>query len=409
MRETTEQIVRGVLEPGEQILWSGRPDVEAALKYHAKSIWRGRIIGIAVVSFIGVLVVMGQGESAPSWLATIDLSKLADSMPDNKYLWVLAAPVLMPILLPLLKFDLRSRLQRYYRSQTYAITDRRLLVLQGGNLMKIRSGTQAAYPPDAIHKLELRERGQGCGDVIFARYNISSTGDSSANILTREKGLVGFKAQSNARQLMQKIEDWNQSYFTQQAGKVADFSHRASSSAQAMPEDNSQAIENGALGLKLRSPSEWSVQVRYKKKPFGTTFIDREKWQDPEASQRWNLVKIEGPGSNAVEVEVFATQGTASYESLAHSGLAGGLAGKIIDANPDFEWSGLSGFTVCREISIPRGSRTGVESIGGDRISKRVIVLQEQNRQVVITAHWVDEQAELKRVVHAIVESIELS
>ena len=66
-------------------------------------------------------------------------------------------------------------------------------------------------------------------------------------------------------------------------------------------------------------------------------------------------------------------------------------------------------FTVCRQITIPRGSRTGVESIGGERISQRVIVLQEQDRQVVITARWVEEQAEFKSVVHSIVKSIEIS
>jgi hypothetical protein len=49
----------------------------------------------------------------------------------------------------------------------YAITDRRLLVIRGGEIRRVRS-----FQPADIETLERRERADGTGDVVFGRETI---------------------------------------------------------------------------------------------------------------------------------------------------------------------------------------------------------------------------------------------
>jgi len=377
------------------------------MSYHDRGIrWR-MVIGIGGTGIIAALILNGQGSSG---LVAIDLSALAESMPfEQKYLWVLAAPMMIPLLLPVFKLDIRSRLTRHYRSQTYAITNRRLLIFEGEKLLKVKGRRVASYTPEEIHKLEYRERSPGCSDVIFARYVYGNSRNSAPNLLDVERGFVGFKGQPDAQEILRKVEAWAKSLLEKEVEAVAEFVEAASSVDEASPADGMHVVENGTLGLKLVVPPNWKVQVRLKKKPFGSTFIDREKWFEVGESDRWNLARVEGPRHCTVEIEVFESQPTVSFDTLAESKMADAVSGEVIDSNPDFEMSGLGGFMVTRRSDIRNDDEINSAILGGSMISRQLIVLQGNDRQVVINATWTQESPELERAVHAVVDSVGIS
>jgi hypothetical protein len=99
----------------------------------------------------------------------------------------------------ILWLDDHSRLERYFRSLTYAITDRRLLILE-------RDQVSATYPPGQAHEPIIRQRAPGYSDVIFDEQSVRANDLRIVqDPVYGERRRVGFKALPNAEEIQQRV------------------------------------------------------------------------------------------------------------------------------------------------------------------------------------------------------------
>jgi hypothetical protein len=136
-------IARRALQPGEHLVWAGRPGPAA------QPAWRldRTSLVIAAAPFFAALVLL--------WMAA------TTSGGSGALLYLGAAIVLLCIALSPLAVLWRAT--RLVRRTVYAITDRRLFVLSG-----LRGREPRSFPPEELDDPQVRERGDGRGDVIFA-------------------------------------------------------------------------------------------------------------------------------------------------------------------------------------------------------------------------------------------------
>jgi hypothetical protein len=159
----------------------------------------------------------------------------------------------------------------------------------------------------------------------------------------------------------------------------------------------------------MDAPEAWQVQVRQKKKPQGKMFIDRETWQEIGSGDAWNVVKITGPSHCRIEVEVFKTSPTVTFDKLANSKLADSVSGKVVDSRPDLEINSLRGFSVTRRNDLQVDPETGRAGIAAVVAPERHTVLHDGQRQIYIISTWPEDSEDLQRAVDAVVESVKIT
>ena len=396
MQENAENVVSRVLEPGEKILWAGRPHVDPAIDHRAQQSRRKKLIAYPIAVAAVIWITGSLPISSPL--------EILENLPfEPKFLWVLAAPILLILALRIFKLDDTSRLDRHLRSLNYAITNQRLLILEGNKIY-------SAYTPEQTREPFIRERAPGFADVIFDNRSLTGgDGNISADPVFRERRRVGFKSLPDAQEVLQRIVDWVEGYHREAANEVADFVQAPASRQDSGQPQGAQRIENPTLGLKIDAPEEWLVQVRQKKKPQGKMFLDKEVWQEPSEGNAWNFLKVEGPSHCKIEVEVFETAPTVSFDKLANSKLADSIAGKVIDSQPDYEINGIRGYSVTRRNDIQVDSRDGRAGIAAVVAPECHTVLHDGKRQIYIISTWPEKSEDLQRAVDAVVESIQIN
>lgn len=314
--------------------------------------------------------------------------------------------VLAVMILPkMFKVDPKSRLDRYFNSLTYAITTDRLLILEGNKIYD-------AYTPEQARQPIIRDRVPGYSDVLLeqrSRSGIDGTSSKSRDPVFRERRHAGFKALPNAQEIKQRIEDWIQDYHQQAAREVSDFVKATPEQKTTDEPRGGTRIVNQTLGLELSTPGEWKVQVRTKKKPQGKIFLDKEQWQEPGRDNSWNLVRIEGPSRCRIEVEVFETEPTVTFEKLATNKLADSMAGPVVDSESDYTINGLRGFTVTRRNDTILDRQAEGAGAAAIVAPERHTVLHDGRRQIYVISSWPEDSEDLKRAVDTVVESIEVT
>jgi hypothetical protein len=136
-------------------------------------------------------------------------------------------------------------------------------------------------------------------------------------------------------------------------------------------------------------------------------FFDSERWQEPEEAGPWNVVLGEGPMRCSVEVEVFETSPTVSYEVLSRGRVATAVSGTVIDADAAVEINSLNGFCVTRRKEI-QVTESAVATLAEVVALQRETVLHDGRRQVWIRSTWPEESEVLGQVVDRIVRSTRL-
>lgn len=388
-REIAEQHV----EPGERVLWAGAPDVEAAVA----SFRRG------VPALAGLVVLLGGGWFAARTVGVHPVDGLRMLWSAQPMALVVAGgALLLPWILRAVKLDNRSRYRRHFENLTYAVTDRRLLVIEKDDVL--------GFEPQELNQPTVVPRGAGFDDVIFATLPYRSSGDSNNRDPIRlERRKVGFKAIPNAEETKKFIERWIAGELAETAATVSDFVESVAEGPEgsAGAAVGARTIRGTEAGLTITCPEAWSVEVRMKKKPFGKTFLDMAKWKPFERADGWNTVRIEGPHGCEVVAEVFETPPLADYDSLANSRLAA-LAGELIDADPAVERDGLRGFFVTRRSPVQISGRTGTSGVAAVATPFRTTVLHDGRRQLAIHSRWPEDSPELAAAVEAVVASIRL-
>jgi hypothetical protein len=384
MNEHAESVVSRVLEPGEELIWTGRPELEQPVPRGSR--YR-KVIAVASIAAIPIFAF---------WLLpdSFGLRELLQEVDAGTTAMVIGGFVLFALLLIFLPGP-AARLQRYMQSLTYAITNRRLLILEGDKVTD-------AYPPERLFRPSIRERAPGYADVVFGEWG----GDATRDVVTRERREVAFKGLRNARDVKERIDNWLADYLRKAEAEVAAFLDRRPAGQDSAR--GGRLIENRQIGLKLDAPETWSIKVRYKKRPVGSFGIDLDNWQQPDTAGDWNALLLEGPAKCKVEIEVFETEPTLSFEELSESRLADSIAGEVVESEPDIEINGVRGYFVTRRRELVLDSVSNKAGYAAIDAPERRTILHDGRRQVYVLSTWPEGSSQLHRAVDAVVNSIQL-
>lgn len=161
------------LDPGERLVWSGRPRPDLALRSALANAWLLLLLGVLLGAFMIAAAVRLwiRPVEVPIEPGAAGLSILIILMGVALITWILSEP---------------SRVASRARRTIYAITDRRALVIT-----RSRRGVveERDFAPDETRHILRVERPDGSGDIIFEspRRNPSGSANSVSTL-----GRIGF-------------------------------------------------------------------------------------------------------------------------------------------------------------------------------------------------------------------------
>lgn len=176
------QRVQEEMDPGEEMLWMGSPD-------STRTAGRPLMTPAARVGLVTFLTAVG-------WLLLA--WQITPPRPDHPLFWL----VLLPAVLPVVAFAALAawmpggvtgrRLPHSPEHTLYVVTDRRVVIMEGGRPLKIRS-----LAPAQLTNLVRRQRPDGAGDLILTREPGTLSegwagGSNWAAYAWREIGLFGL-------------------------------------------------------------------------------------------------------------------------------------------------------------------------------------------------------------------------
>jgi hypothetical protein len=232
----------------------------------------------------------------------------------------------------------------------------------------------------------------------------------------RERDIVAFKALADAESVLTRVEAWLSEHVRAaetdvgaaesargpSPGSTAAGGHLPS---EADADSGLRHVTLATPGVRAAFPIAWQVRVRRKKKPYGRVFLDREDWRDPDEPGEWNVVRADGPLRCSVEIEVFDTQPTVTFESLSNSRLGDAAAGPVAATDRDVRINGLTGFAVTRRNDL-EVDHLGTARVAAVVVLARTTVLYDAGRQICARSTWPEESDDLARAVDESVRSI---
>ena len=393
-----------MLAPGEKILWSGVPDL--------KGLFLKRQVLTALLFFVLIIVIVlldefyqiNKYEFEEGLIAIDDIPfmlqnfflelDLSTFFSTERYMMFGVFFILLAVIMYLKLIPIK----KYFKEQVYAITNRRLLVLQDGRLMRYEGG-EASFEPHDLVTVELHKRGRHYGDVIFARNSGQFRRKVVANNRdpVREAKLsIGFKVQKNSGELLKRVHDWQRDAGIQMDKQLAEFLQAKTKGGSASIEK----IENSRIGLKMIAPVNWKVTVKKGDKSFDRSPQSRGGWKPLGESDDWNRVNIFGTAVYQLEVGFFPTNQHTTYKEQAR--------GRLVDSSENFQFAGRKGFM----FEIKRDMNSRFEPAGpimtGIVFSVKTIVLQAAGREIVIVATYADEAAASTQVIKRMLESMRI-
>lgn len=396
MREAPQTVVSKVLEPGESLVWSARPDVEVLCEYSAGS-----------QSLLARLFGPQRGQSPGGHLVLIAGLVIAELVlwPRRDALPVLAiVPGIGALLLALVLVgaSLRRRsIRRWAERLTYAITDRRVLVLEGDVVTD-------AYTPEKWPGSRRVDRGPRHADLLFE--TITSAGERWKRapdpsrvpkvydgMLHYERSRKAFKALPDADVVQGRLQDWSEAHRRETERAFRQYVESSDSElAEPEPPAGARRITNARIGLTVSLPDTWRVQVRARRKPSGASAVDLIDWRDYDGSDDWNTLYAEGPARLAVGVELMETPTpTLTLRSLRGGWLGRILGGKVVNEDHRVRLGAFSGFSVTSAAPMSHG-----------RMLQRNVALHDGKRQLVLSAAWARGTPQAEELLESVLASI---
>jgi hypothetical protein len=170
------------LDDGEQILWSARPDPARVARQYILMF----VFGIPFTLF------------ALFWMGMT--SMITGLMPGEFTPFKLFPLFGLPFVLVGLGL-LSSPFWAYRKAKSgaYAITNRRIIIIEGGSSRSVKS-----YVKRDVQQIERREHSNGTGDLIFAREYVRG---SKGRVNTREIGFFGIPRAREVEHLLRGLID----------------------------------------------------------------------------------------------------------------------------------------------------------------------------------------------------------
>jgi len=408
MPDSIQDIVSRVVEPDETILWLGAPDVDALCAQAAgeygflRGLFSQQRADFTNRAFV-ILV--------PLTVTALILWQVRDWAPVGQIMTGMA--VLVVTLALIGGWGRRRGLRSYAESLAYAITDRRLLIIQDGVIAD-------AYGPGdlAVARRRVLPRTAGYADVHFERITISDEHDRKRALwptapdptavrtgtdrtVRVEQANKAFKALPNAEAVDLRIRDWLEEHERRGAEALGDFAAEIESGTVSDHAHPGQRISNPKLGVELTIPEDWKVRVRTRPGPSRPWAVDMIDWKELGSYEDWNVLEAEGDLDAGFSLELVAAPAivlTAKY-------LGGGLlfrllGGRSLEVREGERIGAFEGFQVTR--------RTPSKEKRGPRRLQRYRVLHDGTRQLVLVTQWREDQRELERALEAIVASVRL-
>lgn len=392
MGQGSESNIESRLRPGEKLIWSGKPQHEAGGATRKRNLWVGPAIQLAVIVAV-VWFINGQlpQGALDRFLGGKELGTGAVIGVSG----VIFVVFFLPGVLKTLKLDSQSRLDRYFLSLQYAITDQRVIIMQGDRV--------DSYGPEDLTQLKILDRGDGRQDVQFQE-NDPATGTTASrgdDPVGWEQRRVGFKMLTDAEAVKQRIEQWIEGHLEAVGEQAQSFASEDSESGR--------TFSNPSLGLQFHAPEGWDIRVRKKAQAHGETFVDKAHWRAIGETDDWNLVRLDGPMDARVEFELFETdKPLVSFKKMTKSRLVRMMVGKPIDADPEFELNGMHGYrlTYRDNLQMEKGKSGEVAGIAALAKLSHKCLLHDGRRQLYIETRWPEGSEALGAVVESVVNSI---
>ena len=235
MAKPSHATIESRLRPGEKLIWSGRPEHEAARPTRKTNPWIGPAVNLVII--------MGAAWFIANKLPGGTLERMLGGIKlDSGMIFGIAGAIFVVFVLPpalkALKIDHRSRMDRYFLSLQYAITDQRLIIMQGDRI--------ESYEPENLTQLRIRDRGDGRRDIEFQNQDRATNASRKDDPVGWEQRHVGFKMLSNAEAVKERIEHWIEEHL-EKAGEMAEAFNSGDS-------DSGRTFGNPLLGLTFRAP-----------------------------------------------------------------------------------------------------------------------------------------------------------
>lgn len=400
LHTSPEQTVTRVLEPGEKIIWTGRPDVELMtghLRGGAGIRLRGRgiLATLALVGATGYLFMDGQfGFEAPGSMA-----ELRDFILDGPGGPLLAVAGLLGFALfaRAKGWDNTGAYVRWAENQTYAITDRRLLILDGENIAW-------QFGPEDFGEPRIRERGQHHADIEFREVRLEGRRGTALN---RDRTRIGFKALKNAGEVRRRIEEWRRAHREQEESEVESFLDAPARPGTGGGTDSIRTIRNEEFGVTVHVPEAWDIEVRRRRKPYGRIFLDRENWKSPETLPDWNVLRARGDFHSAFEIHLDRVKKLVTpYEKALNSSLVNAVAGKVVDSDGGVRRGRFEGYRITRD-HVVHGRDQDHKDINRPALVRQVM-LHDGRLQVGIVMLWPKDSEPLRLTVEKILDTLEI-
>lgn len=370
------------LEPGETVLWQNQPKP-------------GSFFGPPQIA--GGLALIALGIVLASGL-------IGPQLPEASRYAPAAAAAGTGLLLLITRWSRRAALW------TYAITDRRLLSVLKGEV--IRSVT-----PEQLDRFDLRIK----GDTVYWLKLIKRNLDGSPGTERGPDGmLVGFHGQSDPEATRARIESWRQSFSERASASAAAFAEQMKSAATAAPGEATPPPPAGVLrvshpgtGLGLDVLPDWKVTIKTRHdgplRIFGVKVLPRIIRDGPERPYGdpggWNFLSVRGAPESGLDLTIHDRPLETTLDAILNDPFTKITGAEILSSDPDLQIGRFRGFSVIRRM--PGKEVRNVEALSAPAMLRQVW-LGHEGMSLELQGYALENQPDVQNAIDAMVDSLTL-
>lgn len=291
-------------------------------------------------------------------------------------------------------------------TRVYAITDRRVLVVRGGNLLADVSPTQL---------LGLRvDR-----DRVLWRPPLGVGGPDETGRAELERRRPGFYGLDDPEDMRATLERWRDSFSQQGLGAAAAFVAGArgtpvSDAAAGAANSGRLTVRHPATGITLDVPSGWTTRVRSDTRGFRIgdrvilSFVVRPGPERPYGEgEDWTTLISRGGPDIGIAMLVRDRPLGLTYEQVANDKWAKAFELDTLKSTPNLVVGPFSGFSIVRQL--PQGATLQVFGQVPTAVATRQAWLGDGHRHVEIIGMARLDQPDVQRAVDAAIDSLRVT